>query len=114
MARDHRLDFGTFCAIHREQTPFDQTVMGSSAGVSQTIYSNWERNKALPKTVDQVRAIARKLELKEELLVSIWERHKRDVEKDGPAIIMSKYAVTSGEGRTPQQPYQLGRPKKRI
>jgi transcriptional regulator with XRE-family HTH domain len=109
--RDHRTDFGTFIAIHREHCGETGTSLGAAVGVSQTVYSNWERSKALPKDVTQVQALARKLRLDEDLLIGIWQRTREDVAKDGPAIIMSKYAVTSNGGRTPQEPY---RPRGRI
>lgn len=111
--RDHRTNFGTFIAIHRERLGETGTAVGSSCGVSQAVYSNWERSKALPKTIFQIKLLASHLGIDHDFLADIWKRTCEDVERDGPAIIMSKYAVTSGGGRTPQEPYRRGATTKR-
>jgi transcriptional regulator with XRE-family HTH domain len=85
MPRDHRLDFGIFLAIHREELDLDGTAMAAAVKTSQTVYSNWERCKALPELEDDVRSLARQLSVPEERLVSIWKRTRKDATKKGDA-----------------------------
>lgn len=103
--RDHRTDFGTFIAIHREHRGEIGTTLAAICGVSQSVYSNWERNKALPRNEEQVRALAAALQVDSALLLEIWRHTRQDVEAKGPAIVTSARTVTSNGGRTHQEPY---------
>lgn len=112
MPRDHRLDFGIFVAIHREELDLDGSRVGAACGTTQSAYSNWERCKALPKDEEAVRALARQLKVPEDRLVSIWERATRDVAKKGFAAVTRAYEVKSKGGAGTDELYPVkGSPK---
>jgi len=100
MPRDHRLDFGIHIGYRRENDlGLTGTAVAAACQVTQSRYSDWERSKSLPKTEQQVRALAQALQFDPDWLVTLWSKTKADVDKKGPAKVTSAYAVTSGEGR---------------
>jgi transcriptional regulator with XRE-family HTH domain len=105
MPRDHRKDFGTFIAIHREEQKLTGTKVGAAAGVTQAVYSNWETCKSVPETADQVRAVAQTLSISESRLVAIWKKTVRATKKKGKAIVTRAYQTTSGRGGSTTDPY---------
>jgi transcriptional regulator with XRE-family HTH domain len=112
MPRDHRLDFGIFVGIRREQLRFNGTEVGAACGTTQSAISNWERCKAFPDTELQVRRLATKLQLNADELVAIWERTCEDVAYKGFAIVTRAYDVLghSGGGK-PHEPYDRTKKK---
>jgi transcriptional regulator with XRE-family HTH domain len=98
MPRDHRQDFGTLIAIHREESGLVGTKVAAPCGVTQSEYSNWERSKSLPETEHQVRNAAIVLNINQDWLVKRWNLAKQDWEKKGPPIVTRTYDVTSKDG----------------
>lgn len=105
MPRDHRLDFGIYIAIRREELGLTGTDVGAACGTTQSAYSDWERCKRLPESEEQVRALAAKLSLPVDRLLEIWRETSDDVKEKGWAIVTRAYDVTSRNGGTSSDPY---------
>lgn len=108
MPRDRRGDFGTFIGIHRAEQGLTQTQMVGVCSTikTQTAYSNWETGKFIPASEDDVRAIARRLGIAEERLVSIWQGDHADRQTKGENVVTRAYNTTSDGGGTTRDAYK--------